>query len=94
MPISGPELKVQAERFAIQLAYTDSVCNDGWVHHFETRNNIKCGKITGERSSAYKTVDIDWLKNIWPDIRRNYTGNKIYSADEADAFSTPNETLI
>lgn len=56
MAINGPVLKVQAEKFAIQLGNKDFVCNNEWLNCFKNRNNITYGKISGEASSVDKSA--------------------------------------
>lgn len=95
VPISGTLLKVQAEKFAIQFGYKDFVCNNGWLDRFKNRNNIVYRKISGEASAVDQTVVDDWLKTVWPDIRRDYCDSNIYNADETGVFYniTPDKTL-
>lgn len=94
-PISGPLLKVQAEKFAEQLGYSSFVCSNGFLDRFKNRNGITFGKICGEAKSA-NTTDIEtWLNEKWPVIREGYADDEIYNADETGVFYnvTPQHTL-
>lgn len=95
LPINGPILKIQAEKFATQLGYKDFSCNNGWIDRFKNRNNIVYAKVSGEALSVDKTVVSDWIKNVWPDIKQGYSDNNIYNADEAGIFYnlTPDKSL-
>lgn len=95
LPISGPILKVQAEKFAAQLGYKEFKCNNGWIDRFKNRNNIVYAKVSGEALSVDKTVVSDWIKNAWPDLKQGYADNNIYNADEAGVFYnlTPDKTF-
>lgn len=59
IPISAPVLKVQAERFAVQLDYKDFVTMDGQIAL--KSKQILYRKIS-EASLVDKTVVNDWLK--------------------------------
>lgn len=95
LPINGPILKAQAEKFAEQLGYKNFKCNNGWIDRFKNRNNIVYGKINGEAKSVDTKVTDEWLTSVWPDLRRKFKDEDIYNADEAGLFFnlTPNTTL-
>lgn len=95
LPINGPILKAQAEKFAKQLGYKDFTCNNGWIDRFKNRNNIIYGKINGEAKSVDIKITDEWLASVWPDLRRKFKDNDIYNADEAGVFFnlTPDTTL-
>lgn len=59
MPVRGLVLKIQAERFVIQVGYEDFVCNSGWLDCFKNSSNIFCRKISGEASSIDKNAVSD-----------------------------------
>lgn len=82
VPINGPILKVQAEKFAEQLGYKDFVCSDGWLNRFKTRHQIVFGKISGEEGSVDNSGASDWLKNKWSLIKSGYEREDIFNADE------------
>lgn len=95
LPITGPIMKIQAEKFADQLGYTNFSCSNGWLHRFKQRHNICAGKIIGEAASVDDKDVTDWLNTVWKDLRGNYAEENIYNADEAGLFYnlTPHQTL-
>jgi hypothetical protein len=52
LPINGPILKVQAEKFAKQLGHENFTCNNGWLDHFKNWHNIVHAKVSGEALSV------------------------------------------
>lgn len=72
-----------------------TVCNNGWLVHFKNRNNNAYGKIRGEASSVDISAVNDWLKRVWPYLRRDTTDNDIYNANKTDVFYyvTPEKNL-
>lgn len=94
LPMSGPILKAQAEKLAVELGYRDFKCTNGWLDRFKNRYNIVYVKDSREALSVDLTVVNDWIKNVWPRIRRGYSDNEIYSADETGIFYniTPDKT--
>ena len=57
-PLSGPLLKVQAEKFAEQCGYSGFVCSNGWLERFKNRHGITFRKICGEAKSAINKYNI------------------------------------
>ncbi|XP_042899743.2 tigger transposable element-derived protein 4-like [Parasteatoda tepidariorum] len=86
LPVSGPILKVQAEKFAEQFGYSEFVCSNGWIDRFKVRHGITFGKICGEAKSANMADIAKWLSEKWPGIREGYAADDIYNADETGIF--------
>lgn len=95
LPMSGPILKAQAEKLAVELGYHGFKCNNGWIDRFKNRNNIVYVKDSGEALSIGLTVVSDWTKNVWPRMKRGYSDSEIYNADETGVFYnvTPDKTV-
>lgn len=85
-PVNGPLLKVQAEKFAEQLGYSEFTCSNGWLDRFKNRHGISFGKICGEAKSANMDDIKTWISEKWPDIRKGYSKEDIYNADETGVF--------
>lgn len=97
IPISGPILQEKAEEFSRLLSTNNetSVCSKSWIDRFKKRYHISSSKIHGEAASVSAETTRDWLNNIWPDLRRDYSNNDIFNGDETGLFYklVPNQTL-
>jgi hypothetical protein len=71
-PINGPILKIQAEKFATQLGHKDFTCSNGWLDRFKNRNNIVYAKISGEALSANTDTASEWVKSVWPELKKDF----------------------
>ena len=68
MPLSGPIVKAQAEKFSEELGLTDFKASEGWLGKFKQRHHINYGKIYGETRSIDKNVTQDWINKVWPKL--------------------------
>lgn len=95
IPISGPLLQKKAEEFGKALGKEDYKCSESWIKRFRARNNIVPGKISGESGSVDVEVTDQWIKTVWPNVRKNYEDEEIFNADETGLFFklTPQTTL-
>lgn len=95
VPINGPILQEKANDYAKLFGKPDFKCTESWIKRFRLRHNIVPGKISGEAASVPEGVPDDWLKTVWPTIRRNYIDDQIFNADETGLFykMTPDKTL-
>jgi hypothetical protein len=51
-PIRGAILKMQAEKFAMQLEHKDYIYSKGWLNRFKNLHNIFYAQVCGEALSA------------------------------------------
>ncbi|KAK9695804.1 Tc5 transposase DNA-binding domain [Popillia japonica] len=95
LPINGPLLKEKVEDFGKIMGKTHYKCSESWIQRFRNRNSIMAVKISGETASVSTVVVVDWLRTMWPEIRKGYEGHEIYNADETGLFFkiTPDRTL-
>lgn len=95
IPLNGPILQEKANKLALLLGKENFECSMSWITRFRERNNIVFGRISGESSSVPTGVPENWLQNIWPTVRENYTDEDIYNADETGFFYrlTPDKTF-
>lgn len=93
--ISGPILKIQAEKFAKEFGYPDFQCSNGWLDRFKSRYSINFGKMSGEATSVNFEDVKKWLEEKWPIMKSGYAEKDIYNADETGVFYniTPQHTL-
>jgi hypothetical protein len=70
-------------------------CSESWIKRFRNRHNIVGGTVSGESASVSERTTEEWLKNVFPEIRKNYRDEQIFNADETGLFfkMTPNKTL-
>lgn len=95
LPISGPILKIQAEKFAKQMYGSDITISSGWIDRFKTRHKICFGTVSGESNSVnYKEVD-KWLNEVWAKVKNDYASDDIFNIDETGVFYNlmPDKTL-
>ncbi|CAB0034433.1 unnamed protein product [Trichogramma brassicae] len=84
VPINGPILQAQAEKFAAINGNTDFVCNHSWISRFIKRHDISFGKICGEANIVdFSKVDA-WKTEMWDKIKDKYAEDDIFNVDEAD----------
>ena len=86
IPLSGPILKSQAEKFGRQLSDADVECNNIWISRFENRHNISLGKISGEANSINCADVRYWIEQIWNEIEVDYKEDEIFNIDETGLF--------
>lgn len=92
--VNGPILGGKANDLAKMMKLDGFSCSMSWIQRFRTRHDIAFGKTSGESNSVDSTVCDDWLHNVWPIIRAEYTDDNIFNADEAGIFYlTPDSTL-
>ncbi|XP_069354655.1 tigger transposable element-derived protein 4-like [Maniola hyperantus] len=94
-PISGPNIKAQAEKLAEQLGITDFKASEGWLGKFKHRHNISFSKINEEARDVDINVTKDWVNKVWPKLRDSYAPNDIFNANETGIFfnMAPDQTL-
>lgn len=95
IPITGPILRQKANEFAVMLKKNNFECSEGWINRFRSRHNIVFGKISGEAASVPENVPQSWLQTVFPEIRKGYTDEEIFNADETGLFykMTHNKTM-
>lgn len=95
VPLSGPILQQKASEMGSKIEDKDFVCSKSWIERFKKRHCIIGGKIVGESASVDMNVVSDWFKTVWPDLRKNYSSDNIFNADETGLFYklTPDKTL-
>lgn len=86
IPLNGAILQLKAEELAKKMGKEDYTCSASWIQRFRKRHNIVFGKIHGESANVDSNVCNNWISNIWPKIRENYTDNQIFNADETSIF--------
>ncbi|XP_065163398.1 tigger transposable element-derived protein 4-like [Atheta coriaria] len=95
IPVNGPKLQEKANGFAARFGILDFKCSASWISRFKVRHNIVAGKIVGESSSVDQNSTTNWLISVWPNLRRQFSDDDIFNADETGLFYKlmPNETL-
>lgn len=66
-----------------------------WIDRFKRRYDIKWGKLHGEGASVSTEVTSEWIKSVWPSLKRRYSECDIFNGDETGLFykMSPNSTL-
>lgn len=95
IPVSGPMLQEKANGFAARFGILDFNCSASWISRFKVRHNIVAGKIVGESSSVDQNSTKNWLISVWPNLRRKFSDDEIFNADETGLFYKlmPDKTL-
>ena len=95
IPVSGPMLQEKANVFASRFGILDFNCSASWINRFKVRHNIVAGKIVGESSSVDQNSTTNWLTSVWPNLRRQFSDDQIFNADETGLFYKlmPDKTL-
>ena len=58
----------------------------GWIDNFKSRYDLKFKTRVGEKLSADNQAAEDWLKDVWPILRKSYLPKNIYNADETGLY--------
>ncbi|XP_045461753.1 tigger transposable element-derived protein 4-like [Harmonia axyridis] len=95
IPISGPMLQEKGNVFASGFGNPNFNCSASWISRFKVRHNIVSGKIVGESSSFDQSSTYNWLTTVWPNLRRQFSNEEIFNADETGFFYKllPDRTL-
>lgn len=95
IPVSGPMLQEKANVFAAHFGILDFNCSASWISRFKVRHNIVAGKIVGESVSVDQNSTTNWLMSVWPNLRRQFSNDEIFNADETGLFYKlmPDRTL-
>ncbi|XP_037303439.1 tigger transposable element-derived protein 4-like [Manduca sexta] len=95
IPISDPMLQEKANVFTARFGILDFNCSASWISRFKVRHNIVAGKIIGESSSVDQNSTTNWLTSVWPNLRRQFSDDEIFNADETGLFYKlmPDKTL-
>lgn len=93
--ISGPMIMEKAKDFSKLLGIENFEPNNGWLGRWKNKENVSFHRMHGEQSAADKEGANDWIKNILPNLIKNYKEIDIYNADESGLFykALPNGTL-
>lgn len=91
-PVNGPILKIQAEKFAKLLGHEHFSCNNGWITRFKNRNNITY--TTKKGGNDCKTSTDEWINHVWPEIKKRFKEEDIYSLNEAALLYTLTQEMI
>lgn len=86
LPLSGPILKAQGDKLAIELGYRGFTCTNSWIDRFKHRHSIVYAKDKNDTVSVDLKLASDWVKNVWPHMKMRYSDNEIYAADEVGIF--------
>ena len=95
IPVSGPILLAQAQKFADAFGHQDFKCSNGWLDRFKNRNGIAFKCIAGESGSVTDEMKSEWQKTSLPTILKQYAPRDIYNMDETGLFfrMTPDKTM-
>jgi hypothetical protein len=87
-PINGPILKIQAEKFAMQLEHKDYSCSNGWLDRFK-KQHTQCNLCSSQWRgpiSRHKNGKCEWVKSFWEECKKEYSEEEICIADETGLF--------
>ncbi|XP_017871348.1 PREDICTED: tigger transposable element-derived protein 4-like [Drosophila arizonae] len=93
--LNGPLLQQKANFFAKQFKIKDFNCSGSWISRFKVRHNILSGTASTESLPEKKCDAKEWLTQIWPALRKDYSDDDIFSANETGLLYklTPDKTL-
>lgn len=86
VPLTGPILRQKANEFAALMGKEYFQCSEGWINRFRARHNIVFGKIVGEAASVPDGVVESWIQTVFKEIRKGYSDDEIFNADETGLF--------
>ncbi|KAK7501648.1 hypothetical protein BaRGS_00007079 [Batillaria attramentaria] len=86
IPISGPVLKIRANKIAEDLGIQDWNCSDGWLTRWKKRNNIVSKAESGERGSVDEKATDEWVRNVLKPLLARYEARDVFNVDETALF--------
>ena len=95
VPVSGPLLAAQAQKFAAALGNAEFQCSSGWLDQFKQWHGITFKCISGESAAVAQELMTEWKDSSLPAILQEYALRDIYNMDETGIFYrlTPDRTL-
>ncbi|XP_037572329.1 tigger transposable element-derived protein 4 [Dermacentor silvarum] len=96
LPLSGPLICAQAERYALRMNIIDSFkVSEGWLAHFKDRHGLVFKTVCGERGEVDEQVVKDWQNVQLKEHVAAYDPNDVCNADETALFfkALPDKTI-
>ena len=95
VPLSGPVLQEKAKDLAKTLNKPDFKPTSGWFCRWKERNAIVYKRVHGEKKDAYEPAAEQWIRDVLPELVKNYKPENIYNCDETGIYyrAMPEGTL-
>lgn len=96
LPLSGPLICAQAERYALRMNIIDSFkVSEGWLARFKDRHGLVFKTVCGERGEVDEQVVKDWQNVQLKEHVAAYDPNDVFNADETALFfkALPDKTI-
>lgn len=94
LPLSGPLICAQAEKYALKLSIEDFKASEGWIDRFKKRHGLVFRNVCGEKGAVNEGVVEDWRAGL-PARLADYDPCDIFNADETALFykALPDKTI-
>nr|XP_054919021.1 tigger transposable element-derived protein 4-like [Dermacentor andersoni] len=95
LPLSGPLIMAQAERFALMMHIDAFKASEGWCARFRERHGLIFKTVCGERGAVNEDVANNWKNAQLLEHIAAYDPNDIFKADETALFfkALPDKTV-
>lgn len=94
LPLSGPLICAQAEKFALTMNIDSFNASEGWFDRFKKRHGLVFRNVCGEKGAVDKSVVRDWRSGLSARLS-TYEPCNIFNADETALFfkALPDKTI-
>ena len=85
IPMNEPMLMEKANQIS-EEAGAEFHATDGWFARWKKRNGLVFVTLQGESAEADTLSADEFLKNKWPELKRQFNGRDIFNADETGIY--------
>jgi len=86
VPIDNAILIDKATKFAEQLGVEEFTPTIGWLSRWKKRENITFKRCHGEKQDANYDNAGEWIKDVLPNLLREFDANDVYNIDESGLY--------
>lgn len=95
LPLSGPLICQQAERFAAKMSIDSFSASEGWLARFKERHGLAFRNVCGEKGAVDEHCVDNWRTTVLPRHLAAYEPADVFNADETALFfkALPDKTI-
>lgn len=86
LPVSGPLICAQPERFAAKMNIEEFKASAGWLARFKSRHNLAFKSVCGEKAAMDEGMVEEWWNVRLPEHLAKYDARNVFNANETALF--------